>query len=244
MHNESKIGIMQPYFFPYLGYFDLINRTNKWIVFDTVKYSPKSWMNRNRILHPTCGWQYINVPVDKHVAGGLIKDVKVKGMSTAHKKIQGQIEHYRRGGAPYFSTVAKLIDDCFNKLQGDLLCDVNVCALSIFCDYLGITFNYSILSRTPILLPEIQHPGQWALEIADAFSADIYINPPGGRSIFKNTEWEDRSIKLGFTKMVSFFYSTKNYIFIEHLSIIDILMWNSPEDVKSYLDSRLDDSTI
>ena len=61
-----KVGIMQPYFFPYLGYFDLINRVDKWIVFDTPQYIRHGWVNRNRILHPHQGWQYIVVPLKKH----------------------------------------------------------------------------------------------------------------------------------------------------------------------------------
>ena len=60
------IGNMQPYFFPYLGYFDLINRCDKWIVFDTPQYIKQGWVNRNRVLHPAEGWAYFGVPVKKH----------------------------------------------------------------------------------------------------------------------------------------------------------------------------------
>jgi len=54
-----RLGIMQPYFFPYLGHFSLISSVDKWIVFDVTQYTPKTWMNRNRILHPKTGWQYV-----------------------------------------------------------------------------------------------------------------------------------------------------------------------------------------
>lgn len=232
------LGIMQPYFFPYLGYYDLINRTDRWIVFDVVKYAPKSWMNRNRILHPSEGWQYISVPVDKHAGEGVIKDVQILDAGAAHNKIRGQIEHYRKGRAPYFSAVAKLIDDCFADLPGNLLRDLNVRSMSVVCDYLGIAFNHANLFEMSLALPEIKHPGQWALEICSALGADAYLNPPGGREIFVPHEWEERKIQLGFTDMVSFNYPTGHYQFVEHLSIIDVLMWNSPEAVKIYLDSR------
>lgn len=240
MKNNLTLGIMQPYFFPYLGCYDLINRTGRWIVFDVVKYAPKSWMNRNRILHPAEGWQYISIPVDKHAGEGLIKDVQILDAGAAHDKIRGQIEHYRKGRAPYFSAVAKLVDDCFAGLRSNLLRDLNVRSLIVVCDYLGIAFNHSNLSEMSLTLPEIKHPGQWALEIASALGADAYLNPPGGRDIFLPHEWEERGIQLGFTDMVSFNYPTGHYQFIEHLSIIDVLMWNSPEAVKTYLDSRLD----
>ncbi len=239
MNDRLQLGIMQPYFFPYLGYYDLINRTDQWIVFDVVKYVPKSWMNRNRILHPTEGWQYISVPVDKHAGNGAIKDIRIIDVKSAHDKIRGQIEHYRKGGAPYFPNVAQLIDDCFSGLQGNLLRDLNVRSLVVVCNYLGITLNRANLSDMTLNLPKIDHPGQWALEIASALGADAYLNPPGGRDIFRPPEWEERGIGLNFTDLVSFVYPTKHYAFVEHLSIIDILMWNAPNKVKMYLDSRL-----
>ena len=244
MKNKITLGIMQPYFFPYLGYYDLINRTDRWIVFDVVKYAPKSWMNRNRILHPNDGWQYISVPVDKHAGEGAIKDVRILDVGVAHNKIRGQIEHYRKGRAPYFSAVAKLIDDCFASLNSNLLRDLNVYSMSVACDYLGVAFNNTNLSEMSLTLPEIKHPGQWALEIASALGADAYLNPPGGRDIFLPHEWEERGIQLGFTDLVSFSYPTGHYPFMEHLSIIDVLMWNSPEVVKTYLDSRLVQSQV
>lgn len=242
MSDKLKLGIMQPYFFPYLGYYDLINRTDRWIVFDTVKYTPKSWMNRNRILHPTDGWQYISIPVNKHVADGLIKDIQILDVKAAHDKIRGRIEHYRKGRAPHFPVVAGLVDECFSGLQGNLLRDLNVRSLALVCNYLGITFNHTNFSEMSLTLPTIQHPGQWALEIASALGADAYLNPPGGREIFRSDEWENRGIRLSFTSLVSYSYPTKHYNFIEHLSIIDVLMWNSPEKVKAYLDSRLNDT--
>ena len=142
--------------------------------------------------------------------------------------------------APYFPAVAKLVDDCFSGLQSNLLRDLNVRSMAVVCDYLGIAFNHENLSEMSLTLPEIKHPGQWALEIASALGADAYLNPPGGRDIFLPHEWEERGIQLGFTDLVSFSYPTGHYQFIEHLSIIDVLMWNSPEAVKTYLDSRLD----
>lgn len=237
--DRLVLGIMQPYFFPYLGYYDLINRTHRWIVFDVVKYAPRSWMNRNRILHPTEGWQYITVPVAKSAEGGAIKDVRALDIAGTHKRIRGQLEHYRKGRARYYSAIVELIDECFSGLEGDRLVDLNVRSMVIVCDYLGIPLDYSILSRMPLDLPEVSHPGQWALEICSAVGADAYLNPPGGRNLFVQHEWDERGIRLGFTDLVSFTYSTAPYPFIEHLSIVDVLMWNAPKTVKTYLDSRL-----
>ena len=58
-----KLGIMQPYFFPYLGHFALIAAVDEWIVFDITQYTRKSWVNRNRVLRPDGGWQYVSIPL-------------------------------------------------------------------------------------------------------------------------------------------------------------------------------------
>lgn len=231
-----RVGIMQPYFFPYLGYFDLINRVDRWVVFDVVKYAPKSWMNRNRVLHPSEGWQYVTVPVDKHCGSGTIKDVRVIDKKSAHRKVLGQIDHYRRG-APYFSAVRSLVDEAFARTQGDKLRDLNLASLRVVCLYLGIPFDPIVLSDSEIALPPITHPGQWALEITAALGGDTYVNPPGGRAVFRGEEFRERSISLAFTELVDYRYPCGTYEFVERLSIIDVLMWNGPEAAKHYLDS-------
>ena len=72
-----KLGAMQPYFFPYLGYFDLINCTDRWIVADTVQYMKQGWVNRNRILNPSGGWQYILAPTRKHSHRAAIGEIEL-----------------------------------------------------------------------------------------------------------------------------------------------------------------------
>jgi hypothetical protein len=225
------IGIMQPYFFPYLGYFELIERTDRWVVFDVVQYKAKSWMNRNRILHPTRGWHYIGVPVQKTPRGTLIRDVRVKNMDFALTRILGQINHYRKR-APYFCQVENLIQTAFNSVKSDRLVDLNVATLDATCSYLGIAFDWSLCSEMNLDLEGIEYPGQWALRIATQLDAKEYLNPPGGRDIFDKAEWDTAGIDLQFTDMPQIKYDCSPYEFIAHLSILDVLMWNAPEVVR------------
>ena len=224
-----KLGIMQPYFFPYIGYFELILRTDKWVVFDIVQYNKKSWMNRNRVLHPTQGWQYISLPVQKHDHGTRIHQIHAVDPASAFTRIAGQLEHYRKH-APYFRQVMQLLE----SVQGtgsDRLVDLNVAGLSAVCNYLGIEFNYSMCSEMDLDLGEVGHAGQWALHIASNMGADEYINPPGGKEIFEPAEWEAASIKLSFTDLPEFTYDCAHYDFEANLSILDVLMWNSPDTI-------------
>lgn len=231
-----KLGIMQPYFFPYIGYFDLINRTDRWVVFDVVQYVPKSWMNRNRILHPTDGWQYVSVPVVKH-RETLIKDVLLVDRNEAHRRVLGQIEHYRNGRAPFFEPVRELIDRCFLEASSGRLRDLNVSSLALVCEYVGVDFSPVVFSESDIELPPIEHPGQWALEIGSAMGASEYVNPPGGKDLFDERAFAERGIRLEFTELADFRYACGSYDFVERLSIIDVLMWNEPKAVKAQLDA-------
>lgn len=228
-----KLGIMQPYFFPYLGYFDLIARTDRWVVFDIVQYNNKSWMNRNRILHPRKGWQYINVPVARAPRGTPIYDIRIKDRDAALNRLLGQIDHYRKH-APYFRQVQDLVQKTFMS-PSDRLVDINVAGLRTVCDYLGLNFDADLCSEMDLNLDNIEHSGQWALGIAVQMGASEYINPPGGRSIFNKTEWEDASIRLTFAEMIEFTYDCHPYEFVQNLSILDVLMWNEPQKVVTIL---------
>ena len=92
---------MQPYFFPYLGYFDLLYNADLFIVYDTVQYIKQGWINRNRILHQNrAGWQYVSVPLDKGSFKELyrtpIRDVTVTSAGPWQEHIVGQLAHYEK----------------------------------------------------------------------------------------------------------------------------------------------------
>ena len=229
-----KLGIMQPYFFPYLGYFDLIDRSDRWIVFDIVQYNAKSWMTRNRILHPTDGWQYINVPVNKMPSGTPIREMRIKNKRAALDRILGQLEHYRKH-APYYRCVVELVERTFEAAESDRLVELNVQSQAQSCAYLGISFYWSVCSELNLSLDNIEHAGQWALRISQQLGAKEYINPPGGRGIFNPREWREAGIELSFTTPSVFHYNCAPYEFCENLSILDVLMWNSPEAIVTQL---------
>lgn len=236
-----KLGIMQPYFFPYLGYFDLINQTDSWIVFDCVKYSKRSWMNRNRVLHPKDGWQYVNVPVSGAGTDTQIAEVTLQDKAAARDRTLGQLQHYRQGRAPNYSTVCDLLSDAFARCDDNRLRTLNICSLQVVTEYLSIPFSYKIQSEMNLDLPPIEHAGRWALEICSAVGATEYLNPPGGREIFVTEEWGARGITLNFTELDNYSYKTGPYEFVPHLSILDVLMWSSPAEVKEHLDAKKSD---
>jgi hypothetical protein len=229
-----RVGIMQPYFFPYLGHFALIANVDEWLVFDITQYTPKSWMNRNRVLHPSSGWMYITVPVASAGRSLLTCDVHVRSASDAHALALGKLSHYARR-APFFVEVLELVDTVFREVADDRLVQLNVAGLRKVCDYLELDFKYRICSELDLDLPPIEGPGDWAPVIAQAVGADAYMNPIGGRHLFDPATFHRRRIGLSFVEMPPFIYDTRPYRFEPHLSIVDVLMWNAPETVRRAL---------
>lgn len=231
-----RLGIMQPYFFPYLGYFDVINSVDRWIAFDTAQYIRHGWVNRNRVLHPTSGWQYLSVPLARHHRETPIKDVRAAGGAEWRRRALAQLEHYRMR-ARFFDETMALVQEC---LAGEetLLARINVSILAAVCRHLGIGFDYAYLSEMRLALGPIEGPGDWALQIATALGATEYVNPPGGGVLFDPARFRAVGIKLTIKEPVAFCYTCRGYDFVPDLSVIDVLMWNRPAAVRAYLDGR------
>ena len=226
---------MQPYFFPYLGYFDLIRRTDRWIVFDTVQYMRHGWMNRNRILHPTNGWQYIIVPLRKHPLQTSIRDILTNDDIPWRNRILGQLAHYRKR-APHFAAVTRLVEDGLADGE-DRLSRLNTRLLDRVCTYLGIPFPFSYFSEMKLDLPAIQSPGEWALRIAQQLGAGEYVNPSGGEHLFNRDAFARSGIRLTIRHLPPMTYRCGGLVFQPDLSIIDVLMWNTSQQVLAFLDA-------
>jgi hypothetical protein len=225
-----RLGIMQPYFFPYLGHFGLIASVDEWIVFDITQYTPKTWMNRNRILHPSEGWNYISVPLANGSISIRTVEAKILDPVAARKSVLGKLSHYKRATRRYDDVVA-LVDAAFGDGADDSLVRLNVRGLDAVCAYLDIPFRVRICSELDLDLQPIEGPGGWAPAICERLGATSYVNPAGGQDLFEPTEFSRRGIKLLFAETTLFPYATGPYKFEPALSILDVLMWNSPQQV-------------
>lgn len=220
---------MQPYIFPYIGYFQLINYTDKWVIFDDTQYISKGWVNRNRILHPDINkeWQYFTVPVKKHSRESRITDIEINDDKKWRDEFLGKLTSYKKK-APYYLETIQFVGDCINYKNSSLT-DWVIYTLDKTCAYLNVPFNYSIYSGIEVDTDNINHAGQWALEISDALGADEYVNPVGGYNIFNENEFLERNIALCYLKANIKPYIQRRGNFVPGLSIIDIMMWNDKE---------------
>jgi hypothetical protein len=211
----------------------LIHAADAWVVFDTVQYIRHGWINRNRILHPKAGWLYIVVPVSTS-RNTAICNVQIANDGKWKKRIWGQIQHYKKH-APYWSKVSAMLEETL-EINTSLISELNVFTLKQVCAYLGLIFQYSLFSKMDLKIDQVDGPGDWALRICQALNAVEYINPPGGAALFDESRFRTCGIKLTIQQFSNMTYSCGPYQFEPGLSILDVMMWNSPEEIKLYLD--------
>ena len=227
-----RVAIMQPYFFPYIGYWQLIYNCDEWVFFDSVQYNKKSWMNRNRILHPDPikEYQYINVPIRKHSKGTLIKDVKINNDEEWVRKLQGQLTLYKKLNAPYYDDVINIVNIILKERYEDFISLVSSIVNNI-TEYLGLSIECRRTSELGIDESRIKEADDWALIISESLGANEYINPPGGVEIFNEGKYQDSGIDIRFLKSKLSEYRQSKRDFVSGLSILDVMMFNSIEEV-------------
>jgi hypothetical protein len=229
-----KVAIMQPYFLPYIGYFQLINAVDEFILFDTPQFIRHGWIERNYILKLNGDSCYIKVPLVKQSRNTSIKDMKINNSTKWQNKILAQLTHYKKK-APYYKETISLLSLIF-KEQTDSIVNLNFVSLNLICEYLDITTPIKIWSEMNIEIDQVNAPDEWALNICKKINASTYINPIGGQSFFNKHKYIKSDIKLKFIDTVEVSYSQFDDNFTPWLSIIDILMFNSKDDIKKMVE--------
>lgn len=230
-----KLAIMQPYFFPYIGYYSVLKHVDRYIYLNNVQYIYHGWMNRNRILHPKEGWQYINVPIKKHSRNDVINEVIINNQIEWKKKILNQIEHYKKH-APFYGEVKQLLEKIFSH-DFERLSELNISIDQAIAEYLGITTLTDVISEMDLRYEKPVKPDEWALNICKALgSVKEYWNAPGGKEFFDAEKYARANIDLKFLKINLHPYKQKGNQFEAGLSIIDGMMFNSVEEINKMLD--------
>ena len=230
-----KLAIMQPYFFPYIGYFQLMNLVDTWVIFDDVQFIDKGWINRNRILHPDVKkeWQYITVPLKNRGQFDKICGISINTDGKWQDQILGKLTSYKKK-APYYEQTISFVRECLQTNETNLS-QFLIGTLRKTADALQIDTTIIVQSETKLDLRAIEHPGQWALRISELMGASEYINPHGGAKIFDEDEFERAGIKLRFIMPELEKYVQRRGVFVPGLSIIDVMMWNSFENIHKFL---------
>ncbi|WP_429218774.1 WbqC family protein [Aeromonas veronii] len=224
-----KLAIMQPYFFPYIGYFSLIMQSDEFIIFDTPQFMRKGWIERNRIGKLTGGSVYIKVPLNKADLSTSIKEMSIDNTSDWRGKILSQLEIYKKR-APFYDDVLALVKEVLNTETSSIV-HLNKIALEKVCNYLRIDKKFKVFSEMNLEIESPQAPDEWALNICKALDVKYYVNAAGGESFFDKRKYTNNNIQLCFINQPIDKYKQFGHEFEPGLSIIDVMMFNSPEEV-------------
>lgn len=230
-----KVVLMQPYFFPYIGYFTLVKHTDVFVVFDTAQYIRRGWINRNRIISPSGKPVYLNASIKKAPQDTMIKSIQLKESDEWKREVLKKLEVYKKK-APYYDEVRNLVNKCL-EYPTDSLAEFNINALIQVCDFLGIDHNIKRLSELDIEFKNIEKPDDWGLQLSKFYGANRYINAPGGQEIYCKEKYSRHGIELVFYTPEFLPYDQKQESFHAGLSIIDVLMFNSREEVDKMIDA-------
>jgi hypothetical protein len=226
---------MQPYFFPYLGYFSLIKHTDKFILFDAVQFIRHGWIERNRVLKQNGGWLYLQVPILNKSREVIIKDLLIDNSQDWKEKIFAQLQPYKKV-APYYFRVIKMLNEILEN-EYETIVDLNFQTIKHICAYLSIGKEISVFSQMNLDIEQVTSPDEWALNICKRLkNVDEYWNPPGGQSFFDKSKYDSAGIDLKFQTVDLEDYEQNREDFEPGLSIIDVIMFNSPEEVNKMLD--------
>lgn len=223
---------MQPYFFPYIGYFQLINAADEFVIYDNIEFTKKGWINRNRIL--VNGEDvYITIPLRKdsdflNINQRYLADSWPKDKTKILNRIR---ETYKK--APYYSSVISLIGECLDYQDLNLF-NFILNALQNTLQYLKIHTPIIVSSTIPIDHHHLKAQEK-VIEICKNRNANTYLNPPGGVNLYNKTHFKNENLNLCFLQPNSIEYAQFDHSFTPWLSIIDVLMFNSVDRVKNLL---------
>ncbi|HMJ48820.1 MAG TPA: WbqC family protein [Ferruginibacter sp.] len=228
-----RVGIMQPYLFPYIGYFQLMNAADKFVVYDNIQFTKKGWINRNRILVYGKD-EFISLPLKKDSDYLNIDQRNLADtFSTEKDKLLRKIkESYKK--APHFENTFALIERVMKNEEKNLFRFIYH-SLLLTCEYLDIKTDMIVSSKLPI--DHSLKAQDKVIALCKALNGDQYINAIGGTELYSKEIFSQNNIKLNFIEAGKVAYRQFDNEFVPWLSIIDVMMFNSKEEINKMLDS-------
>lgn len=233
MPRYQRLAIMQPYFMPYLGYWQLLNYVDAFVLYDDAQFTKKGWIHRNRYLNNGRD-QIFSLPIKKdsdylNISERLIADSWRSEKNKLKRKITAA---YKK--SPFYDEVYPAIETCLNY-DGKNLFNFVHNSIKIICDKLNIATEILISSD----ISDSRHlkSQERVLHICAQLDATEYINPIGGRKLYNECGFKEKGVKLKFHRIGMVKYDQLNNDFIPNLSIIDMLMFTGFEGVKDQINN-------
>lgn len=225
-----KIAVMQPYLFPYIGYWQLMKEVDKFIIFDDVNYIQKGWINRNNILVNNQLFLF-TIPIVEASQNKMINELKVVSDYKWKTKLLKTLElAYKK--APHFDVIFPIIEQIITNPHV-FIKDYILHSFHLINDYLSI--ETAIVESSTIYNNHHLKASKRIIDICLKEKASTYINPLGGTDLYDKEEFEKNNLNLYFIKNNFIAYQQFNNDFIPYLSIIDILMFNDKDNLNYIL---------
>jgi hypothetical protein len=227
-----KIGIMQPYFLPYIGYWQLIAAVDVFVIYDNIKYTKKGWINRNRFLMNGAEAVF-SLPLRKD---SDFLDVNQRYLADSYDRedlLNRFREAYRK--APEFSSVMPLLEKIIRNPVANLF-EYIIRSIREVCEFLEI--KTPLVVSSTIACDHSLKSAERVQAICKALGADTYVNPVGGLELYSKEDFASHGIDLKFLKALLFEYEQSGNAFVPWLSILDVFMFNSTETVREMIGKK------
>jgi hypothetical protein len=227
-----KIAIMQPYFFPYIGYFQLIAAVDKFIIYDDVNYIKQGWINSNNILLNKKPFTF-TIPLKKASSFKKINETEINPelfKNWRDKFLKTLYLAYN--SSPNFLIVSSMIENLLLK-DYTYINELNTAAIIDVCALCKI--ETKIVQTSCVYSNGNLKSQARVLDICKQEKATSYINPTGGMMLYDKDVFKAEKIKLQFLNSLDINYKQKNDEFVRNLSIIDLLMYEDHNQINSLL---------
>lgn len=229
-----KAAIMQPYFLPYIGYFQLIAAVDLFIVYDNIKYTKKGWINRNRMLQNGKDVMF-SLPLKNDSDYLDVCDRKLAADFNRDKLLNQFKGAYRH--APYFAHTFPLVEQIVRHEETNLFRFLHHSIVKT-CEHLGIATEIQVSSS--ISIDHNLKNQDKVLALCEAVSADTYVNAIGGMELYSKEAFRSKEIDLKFIKSKPFTYTQFGDDFVPWLSIVDVMMFNPPNTIQTCISTNLE----
>jgi hypothetical protein len=222
-----KLAIMQPYFFPYIGYFQLIAAVDMFIVYDNIKYTKKGWINRNRMLRNGRDSMF-SLPLKSASDSLDVCNRELAADFNRDKLIDQFVGAY--GRAPYFRQTLPLVERVVRYEEANLFRFLYH-SINRTCEHLGITTK--IGNSSGIAIDHGLRSQDKVLALCEAVGASTYVNAIGGMELYSKETFQRKGIELTFLKSKPFEYPQFGLPFVACLSIVDLMMFNPLDTIQT-----------
>jgi hypothetical protein len=224
-----KLAIMQPYFLPYIGYFQLIRAVDCFVLYDNIKYTKKGWINRNRFLVNGSD-SVFTIPLQSDPDSFDVAQRTIASDFNKAKFLNRFRESYRR--APNFSAAWPILEQIVMSEQTSLLRFIHD-SLTAICGWLGI--DTKIVLSSSVEIDHSLRSRDKVVAICQTLGAEHYLNAIGGQALYAKDDFRSQGIELSFLQSHPIEYAQFNHPFVPWLSIIDVMMFNHPEQIQPML---------